>query len=59
MKILFISDIHGIDINLKKIDEIINKENIDKIICLGNILNPNYGISKDIDFLYLLFCVKI
>jgi len=32
MKILFISDIHGIDTNLKKIEKIIEKEIIDKLV---------------------------
>ena len=32
MKILFISDIHGININLKKIEKVIEKEKIDKLV---------------------------
>ena len=37
MKILFISDIHGIDNNLKRIEKIIEKEIIDKLVVLGDL----------------------
>lgn len=37
MKILFISDIHGISINLKKIEKIIEREKIDKLVVLGDL----------------------
>lgn len=61
MKVLFISDIHGIDININKIEKVIVSKNIDKIICLGDILNPYYSNSV-IDFLDkyrgILLCMK-
>ena len=37
MKALFFSDIHGIINNLNIIDERIKKENIDMLICLGDL----------------------
>ena len=37
MKLLFISDIHGISINLDYIKELDNKNNFDKIVILGDI----------------------
>lgn len=37
MKILFISDIHGSTKNLDKIENIIKKENFDKIVVLGDL----------------------
>lgn len=37
MKILFISDIHGKITNLKYIDDLIIKENFDKIVVLGDL----------------------
>ena len=40
MKILFFSDIHGIDENLKFIKEIDDKENFDKIVVLGDLYYP-------------------
>ncbi len=45
MKILFISDIHGIDVNLKKIEDIIKKEKIDKLVVLGDLYysGPTYN----------------
>ena len=50
MKVLFISDIHGIDKNINKIEEVITNKNIDRIVCLGDVLNPNYS-SKVVEFL--------
>ena len=37
MKLLFFSDIHGIDKNLQYIKEIDDKENFDKIVVLGDL----------------------
>lgn len=37
MKILFISDIHGMSDNLHYIDTVINKQRIDKLIVLGDL----------------------
>ena len=51
MKILFISDIHGININLKKIEKIIEKEGIDKLVVLGDLYyaGPSYNKKYKID----------
>lgn len=49
MKILFISDIHGITDNLRIIENKISEEKIDKLVCLGDLYytGPNYkGINK-------------
>lgn len=45
MKILFISDIHGIDINLNKIEDVIINEKIDKLVVLGDLYyaGPTYN----------------
>ena len=45
MKILFISDIHGIDNNLKRVEKIIEKEIIDKLVVLGDLYyaGPTYN----------------
>ena len=45
MKILFISDIHGIDANLKRIEDTIEKEKIDKLVVLGDLYyaGPTYN----------------
>lgn len=45
MKILFISDIHGITKNLNIIEDKIKKERIDKLVCLGDLYYP--GPSYD------------
>ncbi len=61
MKVLFISDIHGIDKNINKIEEVIISENINRIICLGDILNPYYSDkAKDFFNKYkeILLCMK-
>ena len=44
MKILFISDIHGITDNLKIIEKKIKEKNIDKLVCLGDLYytGPSY-----------------
>lgn len=70
MKILFISDIHGIYDNLEYIDKIIKKENVDKLIVLGDLYycGPTYSdkfevnSSKVKDFLTnysdMLICMR-
>ena len=44
MKILFISDIHGIATNLNVIEKKIKNEKIDKLVCLGDLYyaGPSY-----------------
>lgn len=51
MKILFISDIHGITDNLKYIDELDKKEKFDKIVVLGDLYHsgPTFDICKKVD----------
>ena len=48
MKILFFSDIHGIDKNLKYIKEIDEKEKFDKIIVLGDLYYPGPDYDNSI-----------
>lgn len=47
MKILFLSDIHGIYNNLEYIKELENKEDFDKIILLGDLYytGPSYNLD--------------
>lgn len=50
MRILFISDIHGIKTNLPKVEEAFSKLNCDKLVVLGDILNNGfhtYDYSKE------------
>ena len=51
MKILFISDIHGITNNLETIENIINNDNIDKLVCLGDLYyaGPTYNGIYNVD----------
>ena len=44
MRILFFSDIHGIDKNLNVIEREINDKKIDKLVCLGDLYytGPTY-----------------
>lgn len=42
MKLLFLSDIHGITKNLKKVMMIIQQEHFDKIIVLGDLYQTSY-----------------
>lgn len=70
MKILFFSDIHGVTRNLDFIDNLIKKENFDKIIVLGDLYysGPNYKGSHIINSLEVkefltrykekMFCVR-
>lgn len=55
MKLLFLSDIHGIIINLKKIEKIIEKEEFDKIIVLGDLYYPGFNsVSyQEVDNFYI------
>lgn len=61
MKILFISDIHGIDKNLKIIDDVIEEEKIQKLVVLGDLYCG--GVDKSIENFMLkhkdiLICMK-
>ena len=51
MKILFISDIHGITDNLNVIEKKITEENIDKLVCLGDLYytGPTYEGNNKIN----------
>lgn len=51
MKILFISDIHGITENLELIDKKIKKMKIDKLVCLGDLYyaGPTYNDKYVLD----------
>ena len=50
MKILFMSDIHGIVDNLSKLDKIIEKEGIDKLVVLGDLYYTGFNhIDKKVD----------
>ena len=53
MKIIFISDIHGIKTNLKKIENII--EESDKLVVLGDLyyIGPRNKLNSDYDILYV------
>ena len=70
MKILFVSDIHGITDNLEIIDKKIKELKIDKLVCLGDIYyaGPSYSYkysinsSKVLEFLTkykdILICMR-
>lgn len=49
MKILFISDIHGIVDNLEKIDKIIETDNIDKLVVLGDLYYQGFNVVSSND----------
>ena len=50
MKILFISDIHGITKNLSKLDKIIKEEKIKKLVVLGDLYYQGFNqVSDNID----------
>ena len=51
MKIIFISDIHGIYDNLTIIEKKIKEEAIDKIVVLGDLyyLGPNFNNQKEVN----------
>lgn len=62
MKILFISDIHGISTNLDYIDRKITDENIDKLVVLGDLYMGGHDREKINKFLEkhidILLCTK-
>lgn len=49
MKILFLSDIHGIYDNLDYIDSVIDKEKIDKLVVLGDLYYSGFGYDGELD----------
>lgn len=49
MKILFISDIHGIDINMKKIETVIESEQNDKLVVLGDLYYADPPYNKEFE----------
>ena len=51
MKLLVISDIHGNAFYMRKVDELIEKENIDKIVLLGDVYyyGPRLGFDDRYD----------
>lgn len=50
MKILFISDIHGITKNLSKLDKIIKEEKIKKLVVLGDLYYQGFNqVSDNLD----------
>lgn len=49
MKILFVSDIHGIATNLNVIEEIIENQQIDKLVCLGDLYYAGPTYSKEFE----------
>ncbi|MBR4262817.1 MAG: phosphodiesterase [Bacilli bacterium] len=51
MKILIISDIHGISKNLKKVLDIYNKEKCNFIFCLGDLFSPGWDSEEVEDLL--------
>ncbi len=69
MKILFVSDIHGVTTNLGKIKDLISTNNFDKIVILGDLyyLGPNnitddYSVPSVKEFLMnysdKIICIK-
>ena len=55
MKVLFLSDIHGIYENLEHIEKVIKKEKIEKMVVLGDLYygGPTYFDSKQINSLFV------
>lgn len=51
MKIIFISDIHGMDKNLHIIEEEIKDQKIDKLVCLGDLYSGYYDKESVKEFL--------
>ena len=70
MKVMFISDIHGIKTNIGKVEEIFIKDKCDKLIILGdlyyigprNTINNDYDIKEVLGFLNKykdkIICIK-
>ena len=50
MRILFISDIHGITTNLDKIKDIYNKGNFDKMVVLGDLYYAGFNGNSYLDY---------
>ncbi len=51
MKLLFISDIHGIPKNLTKINEVIKLKSIDRLVVLGDLYyaGPSFNHSEEVN----------
>ena len=51
MKIIFISDIHGLTNNLNVIDKVMEEDNIDMLVCLGDLYytGPTYNNKYNIN----------
>lgn len=49
MKIIFFSDIHGIKTNLNKLENVINKENPEKIVVLGDLYYNGFDKNDAFD----------
>lgn len=70
MKIMFISDIHGIKTNIEKITQEFEKNNCTKLVVLGDLfyigprnkMNQDYDIAKIVEFLNKykdkIICIK-
>lgn len=50
MKILFISDIHGITTNLDKIRNIYNNGHFDKLVVLGDLYYAGFNVNSYLDY---------
>jgi hypothetical protein len=55
MKIMFISDIHGIKTNLLKVKEVFEKENCDKLVVLGDLyyIGPRNRMIEGYDITFV------
>ena len=53
MKIIFISDIHGIKTNIELIEKKIKYEKFDKLVVLGDLFYNYYNSLKDCDVSYI------
>lgn len=55
MKIIFFSDIHGIKTNLEKLGQVIEKEQPDKIVVLGDLyyIGPRNNLTSDYDITFV------
>lgn len=60
MKLMFISDIHGLKTNLEKVDKVFKDNNCEKLIILGDILYlyPSYRNSIDYDINKVVSFIK-
>ena len=57
MKVLICSDIHGILFYTKKLEELINRENVDKIVILGDVYY--YGPRSIKEDTYIMIHLKL